>query len=171
LKVQIVVRSGIWLLARKPTKRWKLKRSSSWNSICSSLKLNSCWINSTRTISSVGNGGRPPRSRLGRGAARSTSAARAAKSTCCSITCSASPSWFSLASRSWSANRLVLIMKIYVKFEAPTSLPDSRRFFEVPAKGGVLGKKLEVISRDDGSTPGDAVRVADELVTREGVNI
>eukprot|EP01032_Pedospumella_encystans_P038122 gene38122-43184_t len=41
----------------------------------------------------------------------------------------------------------------------------------INAKGGVLGKKLEVISRDDGSTPGDAVRVADELVTREGVSI
>jgi branched-chain amino acid transport system substrate-binding protein len=42
---------------------------------------------------------------------------------------------------------------------------------EVNAKGGVLGKKLEVVSRDDGGNPGDAVRVADELVTREGVNI
>src|SRR3954466_12915061 len=42
---------------------------------------------------------------------------------------------------------------------------------EINAKGGVLGKKLEVISRDDGSNPGDAVRVADELVTREGVSI
>src|SRR5712675_138863 len=40
---------------------------------------------------------------------------------------------------------------------------------EINAKGGVLGKKLEVISRDDGSNPGDAVRVAEELVTREGV--
>ncbi len=42
---------------------------------------------------------------------------------------------------------------------------------EINGKGGVLGKKLEVISRDDGGTPGDAVRVANELVTREGVNI
>src|ERR1700724_3561156 len=42
---------------------------------------------------------------------------------------------------------------------------------EINAKGGVLGKKLELISRDDGGTPGDAVRVANELVTREGVNI
>ena len=42
---------------------------------------------------------------------------------------------------------------------------------EINAKGGVLGKKLEVISRDDGGKPGDAVRVAKELVTREGVNI
>jgi len=41
---------------------------------------------------------------------------------------------------------------------------------EINAKGGVLGKKLEVISRDDGATPGDAVRVADELITREGVS-
>jgi branched-chain amino acid transport system substrate-binding protein len=42
---------------------------------------------------------------------------------------------------------------------------------EINAAGGVLGKKLEVVSRDDGANPGDAVRVADELVTREGVNI
>jgi branched-chain amino acid transport system substrate-binding protein len=42
---------------------------------------------------------------------------------------------------------------------------------EINAKGGVLGKKLEVVSRDDGADPGVAVRVADELVSREGVNI
>jgi len=40
---------------------------------------------------------------------------------------------------------------------------------EINAKGGVLGKKLEVISRDDGANPGAAVRAAEELVTREGV--
>ena len=40
---------------------------------------------------------------------------------------------------------------------------------EINAKGGVKGKKLEVISRDDGANPGDAVRAAEELVTREGV--
>ena len=42
---------------------------------------------------------------------------------------------------------------------------------EINAKGGVLGKKLEVISRDDGANPGEAVRVAEELVTREGVSM
>ncbi|HEY1361098.1 MAG TPA: ABC transporter substrate-binding protein [Xanthobacteraceae bacterium] len=42
---------------------------------------------------------------------------------------------------------------------------------EINARGGVLGRKLEVVSRDDGANPGDAVRVANELVTREGVNI
>ena len=42
---------------------------------------------------------------------------------------------------------------------------------EINAKGGVNGKKLEVIMRDDGANPGAAVRAADELVTREGVTI
>src|SRR4029078_8141442 len=36
-------------------------------------------------------------------------------------------------------------------------------------KGGFLGKKLEVISRGDGTKPGYAVRVVKALVTREGV--
>jgi len=40
---------------------------------------------------------------------------------------------------------------------------------EINKAGVVLGRKLEVISRDDGGNPGDAVRVAEELVTREGV--
>ena len=40
---------------------------------------------------------------------------------------------------------------------------------EINASGGVLGRKLEVISRNDNGTPGDAVRVAEELLSREGV--
>jgi branched-chain amino acid transport system substrate-binding protein len=40
---------------------------------------------------------------------------------------------------------------------------------EVNAAGGVMGKKLQVVSRDDNGNPGDAVRVAEELVSREGV--
>ena len=42
---------------------------------------------------------------------------------------------------------------------------------EINAKGGVLGHKLEVVSRDDGGNPGDAVRVAEELVSREGASL
>jgi branched-chain amino acid transport system substrate-binding protein len=41
---------------------------------------------------------------------------------------------------------------------------------EINAKGGVLGRKLEIVSRDDGSTTSDATRVAEELVTRENVS-
>ncbi len=40
---------------------------------------------------------------------------------------------------------------------------------EINAAGGVNGKKIEVISRDDNANPGDAVRVAEELVSREKV--
>ena len=42
---------------------------------------------------------------------------------------------------------------------------------EINASGGVLGRKLELVSRDDGGTPGDAVRVAEELIARERVNV
>jgi branched-chain amino acid transport system substrate-binding protein len=42
---------------------------------------------------------------------------------------------------------------------------------EINAKGGVLGKKLEVITRDDGANPGEAVRVAEELVSGQGVHL
>ena len=42
---------------------------------------------------------------------------------------------------------------------------------EVNAAGGVLGRKIEVVSRDDNGTPGDAVRVAEELLSREGVSL
>ena len=40
---------------------------------------------------------------------------------------------------------------------------------EVNAAGGVLGRPLEIVSRDDNGTPGDAVRVAEELLAREKV--
>jgi branched-chain amino acid transport system substrate-binding protein len=40
---------------------------------------------------------------------------------------------------------------------------------EVNKAGGINGRKLEVISRDDNATPGEAVRVAEELVSRENV--
>lgn len=41
---------------------------------------------------------------------------------------------------------------------------------EINAKGGVLGRKMEIVFRDDGASPGDAVRVAEELLTREKVS-
>lgn len=42
---------------------------------------------------------------------------------------------------------------------------------EINAAGGVDGKKIELITRDDNANPGDAVRVAEELVTREKVDV
>src|SRR2546422_667146 len=42
---------------------------------------------------------------------------------------------------------------------------------EINRYGGVLGRQLEVVSRDDGGTPGDAVRVAEELISREKADV
>ena len=42
---------------------------------------------------------------------------------------------------------------------------------EINASGGLLGRKVEVVSRDDNANPGDAVRVAEELVSRERVEM
>lgn len=42
---------------------------------------------------------------------------------------------------------------------------------EINAAGGVNGRPLELISRDDGGNPGDAIRVAEDLVTREKVDL
>jgi branched-chain amino acid transport system substrate-binding protein len=42
---------------------------------------------------------------------------------------------------------------------------------EVNESGGVNGRKLELIIRDDGANPGDAVRVAEELISREKVDL
>jgi branched-chain amino acid transport system substrate-binding protein len=42
---------------------------------------------------------------------------------------------------------------------------------EINRAGGVLGRRIELVVRDDGGTPGDAVRVAEELVSRERVDV
>ena len=42
---------------------------------------------------------------------------------------------------------------------------------EINASGGINGKKLELIVRDDNANPGDAVRAAEELLSREKVDV
>jgi branched-chain amino acid transport system substrate-binding protein len=42
---------------------------------------------------------------------------------------------------------------------------------EINAGGGLLGRKLEIVSRDDGGNPGDAVRAAEELLSRERATV
>lgn len=42
---------------------------------------------------------------------------------------------------------------------------------QVNAAGGVNGKKIELIVRDDNGNPGDAVRAAEELISREKVDV
>jgi branched-chain amino acid transport system substrate-binding protein len=42
---------------------------------------------------------------------------------------------------------------------------------EINNSGGLLGRKVETIFRDDNANPGDAVRAAEELVSRERVDV
>lgn len=42
---------------------------------------------------------------------------------------------------------------------------------EINAAGGVIGRPLEVIARDDGGKPGNAVKIAEELTTKENVDL
>ena len=42
---------------------------------------------------------------------------------------------------------------------------------EINSLGGVNGRRLELVIRDDNANPGDAVRAAEELLSREGVEV
>src|SRR5882724_6771747 len=59
--------------------------------------------------------------------------------------------------------------KVFPAFLEPYKKGWELALEEINRSGGVLGRQLEVVSRDDGGTPGDAVRVAEELISREQV--
>lgn len=59
--------------------------------------------------------------------------------------------------------------KIFAAFLEPYKKGWELAVDEVNAAGGVLGKKIEIVSRDDNGNPADAVRAAEELLSREKV--
>src|SRR5436190_2823932 len=59
--------------------------------------------------------------------------------------------------------------KVFTAFLEPYKKGMELALAEENAAGGALGRTLEIVSRDDNGTPGDAVRVAEELITRERV--
>ena len=61
--------------------------------------------------------------------------------------------------------------KVFPAFLEPYKKGMELALAEVNAAGGVLGRPLEIVSRDDNGTPGDAVRVAEELTSREKVTM
>jgi branched-chain amino acid transport system substrate-binding protein len=61
--------------------------------------------------------------------------------------------------------------KVFPAFLEPYKKGWELALEEINAAGGVNGRKLEVISRDDGGTPGDAVRVAEELLARDKASV
>jgi branched-chain amino acid transport system substrate-binding protein len=61
--------------------------------------------------------------------------------------------------------------KVFPSFLEPYKKGMELALEEINAAGGVLGRKLELVVRDDGGNPGDAVRVAEELISRDKVNV
>jgi branched-chain amino acid transport system substrate-binding protein len=62
--------------------------------------------------------------------------------------------------------------KVFPAFLEPYKKGWTLALEEINASGGAGGgRKLEIVSRDDGGTPGDAVRVAEELLAREKVSV
>ena len=61
--------------------------------------------------------------------------------------------------------------KVFPAFLGPYRHGMELALEEINAAGGVAGKELELVIRDDGGTPGDAVRAAEELIAREKVNV
>ena len=59
--------------------------------------------------------------------------------------------------------------KVFPAFLEPYKKGIELAVEEVNAAGGVLGRKIEVVSRDDNGNPADAVRGGEELLTREKV--
>jgi branched-chain amino acid transport system substrate-binding protein len=61
--------------------------------------------------------------------------------------------------------------KVFPAFLEPYKKGMELALEEINASGGALGRKLELVIRDDGGNPGDAVRAAEELISREKVNV
>jgi branched-chain amino acid transport system substrate-binding protein len=61
--------------------------------------------------------------------------------------------------------------KVFPAFLEPYKKGMELALEEINASGGVLGKKLELVTRDDGGNPGDAVRAAEELISREKATV
>ena len=83
-------------------------------------------------------------------------------------------SFLLLSVSAWSQNIRVGELnsyKVFAAFLEPYKKGMELAVDEVNAGGGVLGRKLELVVRDDGGNPGDAVRVAEELIAREKVNV
>jgi branched-chain amino acid transport system substrate-binding protein len=61
--------------------------------------------------------------------------------------------------------------KVFPAFLEPYKKGMELAVEEINAAGGVLGRKVELVTRDDGGNPGDAVRAAEELIAREKVDV
>lgn len=84
--------------------------------------------------------------------------------------------WFAMAATASWAQGTIKIGEINSYKAQPAFLDPYRKGMqlaldEVNSAGGVNGKKLELVIRDDNANPGEAVRAAEELVSRERVDV
>ena len=84
-------------------------------------------------------------------------------------------SWAVLAAATLPVHAQIKIGEINSYKAQPAFLEPYKKGMElaveqINARGGVLGKKIEVITRDDNANPGDVVRAAEELLSREKVD-
>ena len=80
------------------------------------------------------------------------------------------------ASISASAQDVIKIGEINSYKAQPAFLEPYKKGMElavdqINAAGGLNGKKVQLITRDDNANPGDAVRVAEELISRDKVDV
>ncbi|WP_144640830.1 ABC transporter substrate-binding protein [Bordetella genomosp. 13] len=84
--------------------------------------------------------------------------------------------WFAMAAAPSWAQGTIKIGEINSYKAQPAFLDPYRKGMqlaldEVNGAGGVNGRKLELVIRDDNANPGEAVRAAEELVSRERVDV
>ena len=83
------------------------------------------------------------------------------------VTLAASPSWAQGVVKIGEVNSY----KVQPAFLEPYKKGMELAVEEINAAGGLNGKKVQLITRDDNGNPGDAVRAAEELVSREQVDV
>lgn len=84
--------------------------------------------------------------------------------------------WFALAAVPAWAQGVLKIGEVNSYKAMPAFLEPYKKGMElaveqINADGGLLGKKVVLITRDDNASPGDAVRAAEELYTREKIDV
>ena len=80
------------------------------------------------------------------------------------------------AAPAWSAQDVLKIGEINSYKAMPAFLEPYKKGMElaveqINAQGGLLGKPVVLVTRDDNGNPGDAVRAAEELYTREKIDV
>jgi branched-chain amino acid transport system substrate-binding protein len=80
------------------------------------------------------------------------------------------------AAPAWAAEEPIKVGEINSYTRLPAFTEPYRKGWqlaleEINAAGGVNGRQIEVISRDDAGKPGNAVKIAEELVSSDGVTL